>query len=303
MKVAMHNWMRPELLETTLARLARYGYDGIEIAGEPAEYDPGEVRELLDQFGLHCWGVVTLTEKGRDLINGDKYVRLGTIKYMKDCLTFASALGGKILTVVPCLKTLPMSSVANEWSWAIEGLKECQEHAEKVGVRMAIEPLNRFETYFINRHEQALELAREVGGNCGVCLDFYQMCAEESNWEEALRASAGKLVNVHVADSNRMPPGQGSIDWSHAMQVLIEVGYAGYLSVEFFVPLDRVPRHYPNTIDAMTTPTSPHARFPTDDGSGSVPAEWYDRYVQESIDYLRSVRRTNDRPIVTQTEE
>jgi len=285
MKFAMHNWMRAEPLETTLERLERFGYDGIEISGEPAEYDAHEVREQLSRHALKCWGAVTLTEKGRDLINGDKYVRLGTIRYMKDCLSLAADLGGEILTVVPCLKTAPMSSVDNEWLWAVEGLKECQEHAAKVGIRMAIEPLNRFETYFINRHDQALELAEQVGGNCGVCLDFYQMCAEENSWESALRASAGRLANVHIADSNRMPPGRGSIDWKRALQVLSDTGYTGYLSVEFLAPLDRVPRHGASKQGV----TDVDSGFPTDDGSGVVQEQDYDRYVKETIDYMRQL--------------
>jgi len=156
LKLAMHNWMRPEPIETTLARLARFGYYGIEISGEPATYDAGEVKELLAKHNLKCWGSVTLMVNGRDLIHEDHYVRLGSIQYAKDCLTLASKLGGKIVTLIPSTvgKTAPMSSVEQEWKWAVDGIKECQEHAEKVGVKIAIEPLNRFETYFINRHDQ-----------------------------------------------------------------------------------------------------------------------------------------------------
>ena len=184
------------------------------------------------------------------------------------------------------LQALPLDRRRPLWElWAVEGLKECQEHAAKVGIRMAIEPLNRFETYFINRHDQALELAEQVGGNCGVCLDFYQMCAEENSWESALRASAGRLANVHIADSNRMPPGRGSIDWKRALQVLSDTGYTGYLSVEFLAPLDRVPRHGASKQGV----TDVDSGFPTDDGSGVVQEQDYDRYVKETIDYMRQL--------------
>src|SRR5260370_7564756 len=74
LKLAMHNWMRPEPIETTLARLARFGYDAIEISGEPATYDAGEVKELLAKHNLKCWGSVTLMVNGRDLIHQDHYV-------------------------------------------------------------------------------------------------------------------------------------------------------------------------------------------------------------------------------------
>ena len=291
-RLAMHNWMRPEPIETTLARLARFGYEGIEISGEPAQYDTGQVGELLSKHGLKCWGSVTLMVHGRDLINEDRYVRIGGIQYVKDCLSLAGTLGGQILTVIPSTvgKTAPMSTPDNEWRWAVEGLRECQEHAERVGVRMAIEPLNRFETYFINRHDQALELAAEVGGNCGVCLDFFHMNIEEESWEGALRACGDKLLDVHIADNNRMPPGQGAIDWKHAIHVLQDMGYGGYLTVEFVVPVDRTPRSTRKEIgDAAEAEASEGLiKFLRDHGTGSVPEHYYDRYVQESADHLRS---------------
>ena len=67
-KVSMHNWMRPEPIEHTIKRLARLGYDGIEISGEPQGYDVAHVRGLLDEHGLECWGAVTLMTGGRDLL-------------------------------------------------------------------------------------------------------------------------------------------------------------------------------------------------------------------------------------------
>ena len=164
LKVAMHNWMRPEPIETTISRLARAGYDGIEIAGEPAVYDAGQVRSLLEEHGLECWGSVTLMVGGRDLLHEDKYVRIGSIQYVKDTIDLIDALGGKILTVVPSTvgKIVPMASPEEEWGWAVESLKECQSYAEEKGVRIALEPLNRFETYFLNRHDQALALAERA---------------------------------------------------------------------------------------------------------------------------------------------
>ena len=162
LKVAMHNWMRPEPIETTITRLGRSGYDGIEISGEPALYDGDQVKGLLDQNGLECWGAVTLMTGGRDLVHEDHYVRLASVQYVKDCLSLVSSLGGRILTVVPSTvgKVVPMASPEDEWAWCVAGLKECQAHAEEVGVRIGVEPLNRFETYFINRADQAVAMAK-----------------------------------------------------------------------------------------------------------------------------------------------
>ena len=99
---------------------------------------------------------------GRDLVHEDHYVRLASVQYVKDCLTLVASLGGKILTIVPSTvgKVVPMASPEEEWEWAVTGLKECQAHAEQVGVRIGLEPLNRFETYFINRADQAVRWPR-----------------------------------------------------------------------------------------------------------------------------------------------
>jgi len=291
LKVAMHNWMRPEPIETTLRRLGRCGYDGIEISGEPALYDPKHVRSLLEENGLECWGSVTLMVGGRDLLHEDKYVRVGSVQYVKDTLDLIKALGGSILTVVPSTvgKVTPMSTPEAEWKWAVESLKECQAHAEKCGVRLALEPLNRFETYFLNRCDQALALAEDVGGDCGVCLDIFHMNIEEADWPAAIRAAGDQLVDFHVADNNRMPPGQGAIDWELIVRTLGEIGYDAYLTVEFVATVDRSRISERTEIgDASEADASVGLeQFLRDHGTGAVPEELYDRYVQESIDCLR----------------
>ncbi len=291
LKVAMHNWMRPEPIETTIERLGRAGYDGIEIAGEPAVYDVGEVRALLEQHGLECWGSVTLMTGGRDLVHEDHYVRMASVQYVKDTLSLVASLGGKILTVVPSTvgKVVPMASPEEEWQWAVEGLRECQAHAAQVGVRMAIEPLNRFETYFINRGDQALQMAKDVGGNCGVTLDIFHMNIEEADWAQAIRDTGDYLIDFHVADNNRMPCGQGSLDWEAIVRELVGIGYDDYLTVEFVVNVDRSPLSQRQEIaDAADAGASQGMeQFLRDHGTGTLPEHYYDRYVQDSIDRLR----------------
>jgi D-psicose/D-tagatose/L-ribulose 3-epimerase len=291
LKIAMHNWMRPEPIETTITRLGRSGYDGIEISGEPAVYDPDDVKRLLDQHGLECWGSVTLMTGGRDLVHEDHYVRRASVEYVKDTLSLVASRGGKILTVVPSTvgKVVPMASPEEEWAWCVEGLKECQAHAEQVGVRIGVEPLCRFETYFINRHDQALQMAKDVGGNCGVTLDIFHMNIEEADVGQAIRETGDHLVDFHVADNNRMPPGQGTIDWDLIVRELLGIGYDDYLTVEFVVPVDRSPLSQRQEIaDAGEAGASQGMeQFLRDHGTGTLPEHYYDRYVQDSIDRLR----------------
>ena len=290
--VSMHNWMRPEPIERTIARLGQLGYDGIEISGEPALHDVARVRGLLEEHGIECWGAVTLMTVGRDLLHEDSYVRLGSVAYVKDCLTLVSELGGRILSVVPSTvgKVTPMGSAADEWNWCVESLRECQAHAERVGVRIGLEPLNRFETYFLNNAEQALALADEVGGDCGVALDMFHMNIEEPDWAAAVRACGDRLVDFHVADNTRMPPGQGSVDWTAVVRELAGIGYDGHLTVEFVPSTDRTPISRRTDIgDVSETGATPGmAQFLRDHSTGAVPEARYEEYARESVDHLRS---------------
>jgi sugar phosphate isomerase/epimerase len=228
----------------------------------------------------------------RDLVHEDPYARAASVAYVKDCLTFVSRMGGKIVTVVPSTvgKIVPMGSPADEWGWCVEALKECQAHAETVGVRIGLEPLNRFETYFLNRCDQALALADAVGGDCGVALDAFHMNIEESDLLAAIRAAGDRLVDFHVADNNRMPPGHGALDWNAIVAELVGIGYGGHLTVEFVASVDRSAISERQEIGDASEAGGGAAveKFLRDHSTGAVPEAYYDRYAQESIDHLRA---------------
>ena len=170
MHLSMHNWMRAEPLETTIARLAKYGYKSIEISGEPEKYPSADTRDLLKKYNLKCWGSVTLMLGERNLVAKDEKKRAMSVKYVKDCITMVKELDGTEMTIVPATvgKITPDATPEEEWSWAVAGMKEIYAHSQAAGVKLAIEPLNRFETYFITRCEQALALAEATGPDCGV---------------------------------------------------------------------------------------------------------------------------------------
>jgi len=183
MFLSMHNWMRAEKIGITIRRLAECGYDAIEIEGEPEKYDTKEVRGLLKENGIKCFGSVSLMFEGRDLIHADEAVRSSTVNYLKDCVTMVEEMEGREMTIVPSQvgKVNAMDTPEQEWAWAVEGLKEVYDHSEKAGVVIGIEPLNRFETNFLNRHDQALLLAEAVGPSCGVALDAFHINIEEAD--------------------------------------------------------------------------------------------------------------------------
>jgi hypothetical protein len=156
-------------------------------------------------------------------------------------------------------------------------------------VSIAIEPLNRFETNFLNRHDQALLLASEVGPNCGVCLDAFHINIEEANLWQAILNTGKKLVAFHVADNNRMACGQGDYDWPRLVQTLHQAGYNNALTVEFVAPLDRTPANpYKNALGTASKELTPEQlKFIQDHGSGVLSDEFYSWLVEVSANTLR----------------
>jgi sugar phosphate isomerase/epimerase len=286
----MHNWMRPEPIEVTLARLAKFGYDGIQIMGEPRKYDWKEVAALLKKYNVACQGAVSIMLAGRDLIHGDVYYREMSVKYVKEIIDMISYLGGTILTLVPSEvgKIVAMADPDTEWGWAVEGIKECAAHAKSKGVTIGLEPLNRFETNFLNRHDQALRLMQDVGyDNVGVTLDTFHINIEEADPMQALINTGKHLVDVHVADNNRRPPGEGSYDWKKVIDTLKSFGYDGYLTSEFVVPFDRSPLSHKEE-DAGTQATEAELKFIRDHGSDLMSDAQYSRHVENTIKHLRA---------------
>ena len=283
--------MRAEPLEVTLERISRIGYDYIEIQGAPEMYDVDEVRSLLDKYGIGCYGSVTLMLEQRNLIAKNPAQRAMSVQYVKDIIKMVSALGGSMVSVVPGTvgKIVPDGRPEEEWQWAIEGLRECYDYGASHDVRLGIEPINRFETYFINRGAQALALAEEVGPNCGVCLDIFHMNLEEADYYETIRQCGHRLVNFHVADNNRFAPGMGHLDWPKIIEVLKSTGYDEVLSVEFAAPMDRTPANpHPGSVDTDPVGLSQEQKkFLEDHGSSAVTEEFYTLLTQRSFDTLR----------------
>lgn len=291
MKISMHNWMRPEPVATTIDRLARLGYDGIELASAPDELDVRAVGRQLGSAGIECAGTLALFLGGRDLLHEDSYVRKASLSYLLETIDLTAELGGSFVTVPGTVgKIIPSGDVADEWAWLTEALRIADDRATSAGVRLAIEPLNRFETYLINRADQARRLAAQVGGTTGVCLDIFHMNIEEADWRRAISDSAEQLINFHVADNNRMPPGQGAIDWDSLVKTLVDAGYDGWLSVEFMPAIDRLPspaRHMTDVSEVEGLSEGMRAWI-RDHGSGVLDASDYDLYSETSIRTLRS---------------
>jgi sugar phosphate isomerase/epimerase len=282
--------MRAEPIETTVQRLAKYGYESLEISGEPYTYDTRHVRQVLQDNGIRCWGAVTLMLKDRNLVARDQAQREKSVQYVKDCITMVKELDGYEITIVPATvgKIVPDGTPEEEWGWAVDSLKECYHFASQNGIKVAIEPINRFETYFCSRGAQAMALAEAVADDCGVCLDAFHINIEEADPFETIRSTKGRLVDFHIADTNRFAAGQGHWDWARLVNTLKETGYDGALTVEFVAPVDRTPANpYPDAIERNPVDISPEQKkFIEEHGSSLLTEEFYSWQVKVCADTL-----------------
>jgi sugar phosphate isomerase/epimerase len=282
--------MRPEPIETTIRRLAKYGYESIEISGEPYTYDTKDVKRILDENGIRCWGSITLMVEGRNMVAGDEETREKSVQYVKDTVTMVKELEGYEVSIVPgeVGKVMADSTPDAEWQWAVEGMKEIHEHAQKEGIKLAVEPINRFETYFISRADQAKALADATSPDVGICLDTFHLNIEEADPYEAIRNAGDRLVDLHVADNNRLACGMGQWDWSRVVDILREIGYDGALTVEFVAPIDRTPANpFPEAIETDPVDVSPEQKkFIEDHGSDLLSEKFYSSLVERCAQEL-----------------
>ncbi|HZB51853.1 MAG TPA: sugar phosphate isomerase/epimerase family protein, partial [Mycobacteriales bacterium] len=119
----------------------------------------------------------------------------------------------------------------------LEALAELGEHAAREGVWLALEPINRYEDFMVNRIDQAVSLGEEVEretgvGSVRVCADLFHMNIEEDDLAKAITGAGDRIAHVHVDDSNRLQPGTGHLDFPAVFAALREIGYDGWLALE-----------------------------------------------------------------------
>lgn len=224
--------------ESLCARIKEWGFDGVELFvsdQEPA--DVPSVRQFLDRLGLERTTCGVLPREAH-LVSAQPAVRARGVAYLKKLVDQTADLGGKLICG-PLYAGLGLMTgarrTADEWKWAVEGLREVASHAQMRGVTMCLEPLNRFETYFLNTLADAAQLVREVGApNVKVHFDTFHANIEERNPAASLRAVANELGHVHLSENDRGIPGTGHNDWRGVLLALKEIDYHGWLTIESF---------------------------------------------------------------------
>jgi sugar phosphate isomerase/epimerase len=230
--------------EEKLAKAADLGADGVELmTADPSALDAAAIRANLRRNGLEAAAVgsgAVAFAAGLTLLHPDPAKASLAVARARHLVDFAAAVGSPLVTVGSFRGRLaPAGAGGRERLIAV--LREAADYAAAHGVRLALEPLNRYEADLVNNAEEGLAFVGEVGhAQLGLLLDTFHVNIEEASWTEPFcrLAAAGRLWHVHLGDNNRLPPGHGLIDFRTIVAALRAVGYSGYLSAELLARPD-----------------------------------------------------------------
>jgi D-psicose/D-tagatose/L-ribulose 3-epimerase len=225
-------------LSPLLARIKKWGFDGVELFLSPDEpASPAAVKKMLEAESLEVT-TCSVLPRHANLISEDASVRAHGVEFLTRCLDRTAELGAKLICGPLCAGLGVMTGkrrTQREWDWAVHGVEQAARHAQPLGITLCVEPLNRFETYFLNTQEDAAKLIEDIGApNVRVHFDTFHANIEEKHLAASLRSIAKVLGHVHISENDRGIPGTGHVDWRGVLAALKEIEYGGWLTIESF---------------------------------------------------------------------
>lgn len=221
-----------------LANIKEWGFDGAELP----LFDTTEANLKLAAAELKNLGLgattVTVCSAETNPISPDPAVRQAALDYLKQRIDWTALLGGELMCG-PFHSALGQFSgtgrTDDEWKRAVEVLRAAAEYAGEAGVKLSVEPLNRFEVYFLNTAEDSNRLVAEVGHPAlGYLYDTFHANIEEKDIARSIRTNAKGINHVHLSENDRGIPGKGHVHWKETFEALNGVGYDGWLTIEAF---------------------------------------------------------------------
>ncbi len=221
-----------------LPKIKHAGFDGVEVAiFDPARFEAAMIRRALKDSGLECT-IVSVLPKGLSLIDESDSVRAATLDHMRRVITATAEVDAKILAgplyspvgYLPGRRRTPA-----EWRNAIDSYRVLAPTLVEHNVTLAVEPLNRFETFFLNTADDAALLMQSVNHpNVGILFDTFHSNIEEKDIAAGYRKVGPWLKHVHTCENDRGIPGSGHVEWPSVFQALRDVRYDGWLTIESF---------------------------------------------------------------------
>jgi D-psicose/D-tagatose/L-ribulose 3-epimerase len=245
MRYAVHayawtsSWSNADL--DLIDHAAALGLDAFEIPlMELDAVDPAAIRERAAAAGVDVLTSVVCPEDA-DPSSEDERVREAGLDFLNRCVDATADMGATVFTGVTYSalgRRIDRRPERADMERAAEVLRAAARHAAQRGVRVGIEPVNRYESFLVNTAVQARELMELIGEpNVGVHLDAYHMNIEEDDFRSPVELVAGDLVHFHLSESHRGIPGRGTVDWESIMGALGDAGYAGYVGLESFAEM------------------------------------------------------------------
>ena len=224
------------------AKFAQWGFDTVEIAIEdPKHIDPLKVKAAAAKANLAIGSICAAMGPGRDF-RGTATEQKTAMTYLRGLIDQAALMGcpsliGPVYSVVGKADAVAPLQRKKEWALVVKNLKVLARHAEAKGVMICIEPLNRFETDFLNTCEQGLKLIAAIGSPAvKLHLDSFHMNIEEKDLGTAIRKAGKLLGHFHACGSDRGTPGGDHTDWTGIASALKDIGYQGDAVIESFTP-------------------------------------------------------------------
>jgi D-psicose/D-tagatose/L-ribulose 3-epimerase len=221
-------------------KLKKWGFETVEIPVEALEHiDPAKVKAAADKAGLKIGSICACMGPGRDLRGSPEEQKVAT-EYVRGLIDQAVGLGcpsiiGPIYSVVGLIGPHDDAEKKAQFDLVVKNLKPLAKYAEEKGVKLCIEPLNRFETDFLNTCDQGLKLIKAIGSKAVMLhLDTFHMNIEEKNQAAAILKAGKHLGHFHACGSDRGTPGGDHIDWKPIVAALKKIGYKGDVVIESF---------------------------------------------------------------------
>jgi D-psicose/D-tagatose/L-ribulose 3-epimerase len=221
-----------------LPRIKDAGFDGIEIPiFSGTDFPAAAIRKGVAAAGLECTGC-SVIPAGLSLVDADPDTRSRTLSHVEGCIKAAAETGielfaGPFYSPVGYLPGRRRTD--DEWKRAIEAYRTLGAVLDSHNVTLAIEPLNRFETYFLNTAADAARLCDEVNHpKVGILFDTFHANIEEKDIATGYRTVGKHLKHVHTCENDRGTPGSGHVEWPAVFQALRDLKYDGWLTIESF---------------------------------------------------------------------
>jgi D-psicose/D-tagatose/L-ribulose 3-epimerase len=221
-----------------LPKIREKGFDGIEVPLFGADkIQPSILRRVAEENQLEC-NFCSIFPRPFSLISDEADVRRQTRTHLADCVKAAAEAGGKVIAgpLYSPVGFLPgRRRTTDEWRWAVEGYQSIGDTLTSYGITIAIEPLNRFETYFLNTTADAVQLCVEINHpNVGILFDTFHANIEEKDIAAALKSAGRHLRHFHACENDRGTPGSGHVEWDSTLKTLKAMSYDQWVTIESF---------------------------------------------------------------------